>query len=405
MPALTKGKSPFYPGQPVPVELFVGRQEQIEHILTRGVGQVRAGKPVSMFVRGEYGIGKSSIAGYVQELAERDYGLHGIYATLGSAQSVDDIGAALLKATVESGAYHPSRGERIRNWLAKYIGEQPLFGVNIHLDALKKDGPSIAAGMLPFLRETVNRLQDIGVCGVFLVLDEINGIAERPEFAYFLKSFVDQNALARQPLPLLLMLCGVEERRRQMIRNHQPVERLFDIIEIEPMSRDEGETFFRKAFGSAGISVEPAAMEAFIHLSGGFPKIMHIIGDWAFWLDQDGRIPYEDALRALVEAAEEVGRRYVDEQVYGALKSAAYRSVLKKIAPYGLEHDMRFRRRDILSDLSPGERAKLDNFLQRMKGLGVLRQGEAQGEWVFTQRMVAFYIWTREHADNASQRR
>jgi len=64
----TKGKSPFYPGQPVPVDLFRGRQQQIERILTRGAAQVAAGKPVTMYVEGEYGIGKSSIAAYAQYL-------------------------------------------------------------------------------------------------------------------------------------------------------------------------------------------------------------------------------------------------------------------------------------------------------------------------------------------------
>ncbi len=78
-----KGKSPFYPGQPVPVDLFVGRREQIDHIIERGIEQVEAGKPVAIYVQGEYGIGKSSIAGFVQGLAEQEHGLHGIYASLG----------------------------------------------------------------------------------------------------------------------------------------------------------------------------------------------------------------------------------------------------------------------------------------------------------------------------------
>jgi DNA-binding NtrC family response regulator len=66
----SKGRSPFYPDQPVPVEWFRGRKEQIQHILQRGVGQVAAGKPVTMFVEGEYGIGKSSIAAFAQWQAE-----------------------------------------------------------------------------------------------------------------------------------------------------------------------------------------------------------------------------------------------------------------------------------------------------------------------------------------------
>ncbi|HLG17619.1 MAG TPA: hypothetical protein VJH03_24460 [Blastocatellia bacterium] len=55
-PEINKGKSPFYPGQPVPVELFVGREAQLDRIMTRGVGQVAEGKPVAQYVQGEYGI-------------------------------------------------------------------------------------------------------------------------------------------------------------------------------------------------------------------------------------------------------------------------------------------------------------------------------------------------------------
>lgn len=86
MSELSKGKSPFYPGQPVPVELFVGRKAQIDRILQRGVGQVAAGKPISMFIQGEYGVGKSSIANYVQRIAEKRHGLFPIYASLGGAR-------------------------------------------------------------------------------------------------------------------------------------------------------------------------------------------------------------------------------------------------------------------------------------------------------------------------------
>ena len=40
----TKGKSPFYPGQPVPIDFFVGRMAEIKKI-TRAIKQVELGKP------------------------------------------------------------------------------------------------------------------------------------------------------------------------------------------------------------------------------------------------------------------------------------------------------------------------------------------------------------------------
>ncbi len=390
-----KGRSPFYPGQPVPGELFVGRQRQIQHLLERGVGQVEAGKPVAVFVQGEYGIGKSSIAGFVQWMAEREHGLHGLYAPLGSAETLEEVGAAILEATIRSGAFDPKRSEVIRNWLAKYIGEQSLFGVTIRADALKRDAPSNASRVLPFLREVLDRLASEGVKGIFLVLDEINGITANRRFAHLIKEIVDTNAMSPQSLPLLLMLCGVEERRREMIQHHQPVDRVFDVVDIDPMSEPEMREFFTRAFESVHIKVEPAALAFMTQYSAGFPKIMHLVGDAAFWLDQDDVIDEEEASQAVVLAAEEVGKKYVDQQVYRALRSKDYKSILVKIAKTGL--DMTFRRADLARDLTESERRKLNNFLQKMKRLNVLRSGEAQGEYTFNVRMVRLYIWLNAH--------
>ena len=392
MSRISKGKSPFYPGQPVPGELFVGRLKQIRHIMERGVKQVEAGKPVAMYVQGEYGIGKSSIAGFVQWLAEREHGLHSIYAPLGAAETLDDVGAALLEATLRSGAFNPKRSERVRAWLAKYIGQQSLFGVTIHAEALKKDAPTVASGTLPFLKEVIERLRETGIHGVFLVLDEINGVTANPKFSHFIKGIVDTNAMAPEPVPLLLMLCGVEERRREMIRHHQPIDRIFDVIDVELMSPEEMNEFFQRAFESVQIRVEPDALGLMTEYSAGFPKIMHLVGDAAFWIDQDSVITRQDAFQALVGAADEVGKKYVDQQVYKALRSKDYHSILSKIAKMGPD-SMSFRKTDVAADLTDAEKKKFNNFLQKMKVLKVLRSGDVQGEYIFNVRMVRLYIW------------
>ena len=394
MAEISKGKSPFYPGQPVPVDLFVGRAAQIDRIMTRGVSQVSAGKPVAMFVQGEYGIGKSSIAGFVQWLAEKEYGLHGIYAPLGGARNLEDVGAAVLEATIRARAFDSKVSEKVRNWLAKYIGKQELFGFTLNMEALKQDGPNLSTpfGMLGFLSEARERLKDTGVKGVFLVLDEINGITADAKFAHFIKGLVDTNAMSREPLPLLLLLCGVEERRREMIQKHQPIDRIFDVIEIEAMSKVEMKEFYKRAFDSVPLSVKDDAMETLVHYSAGFPKILHLVGDAAYWIDQDGVIDRNDATQAVIVAADELGKKYVDQQVYKALRSADYHSILAKIAKMGPD-DMTFTKAQVVSGLTESEKRKFNNFLQKMKRLNVIRSGDVQGEYIFNLRMVRLYIW------------
>ena len=399
----TKSRSPFYPGQPVPVDLFAGRAAEIQRILTRGAAQVQAGKPAAFFVEGEYGIGKSSLARFTQWRAERQHKLFGLYTTLETAESPDDIGAALLQAAAsESAPLGPSRSEKVMNWLAEYVGEQTIFGVTIHADALKREGPSIARGILPFLGEIHKRVREEGYEGLFLVLDEINGITALSNFAHFIKGIVDKNALSAEPLPLLLMLCGTGERRREMIQRHQPVERIFDVVHIGALTPAEMEDFFQRAFDSVSMTVEPDAMRLMVQVSAGFPKIMHLVGDNAFWIDKDSVIDHEDALQAVIGAAEEVGKKYVDQQVYKTLRSPDYHAILSKLARLGLEP--RFTRKQLEQGLTEKERRKLDNFLRRMRDLNVIRQGDGRGEYVFNMRMVQLYLWLCEAQANGPAR-
>jgi len=395
----SKGRSPFFPDQPVPVELFSGRQAQIDYLMSRAVGQVTHGKPVTVFLEGEYGIGKTSIARFIQWTAERQKGLIGIYATLDRAESLDDVGASILEATLRTGIYNPKLGEKIRNGMAKYVGQQLLFGsFTLHAEALKKDAPNITRGLLPFLKEILDRVRDDGIQGVFLVLDEINGIVNNPKFAYFLKSLVDSNAavsLEKPSLPLLLMLCGIEDRRRELIAHHEPVSRIFDIVQIERMNKEEMNGFFKKAFESVHMTVDEDAMNRMTHYAAGFPKIMHLIGNAAYWSDRDGRIDLTDASMAVMNAAEEVGKRYVDQQVYAALRSPDYRSILNKIARMG-PNEMNFKKTEVASGLTDAEKKKFHNFLRKMKSLNVLRSGDIAGEYIFDVKIVRLYIWLQE---------
>lgn len=393
----SKGRSPFYPDQPVPVELFVGRAAQVDYIMNRAVGQVAQGKPVSVFLEGEYGIGKTSVARFTQWLAERNNGLLGIYATLERAEGMDEVGAAVLEATLRSGLYNPKLGEKIREGMAKFVGQQSLFGLTIHAEALRQEAPNITRGLLPFLAQTLGRVRSDGATGVFLVLDEINGLANNPKFAAFLKAVVDSNApisLEKPTLPLLLTVCGVEERRRQLIAQHESVGRIFDVVNIERMTKEEMNDFFRKAFESVHVTVDSSALDVMTYYAAGFPKIMQLIGNAAYWLDRDGRVDLADAIQAVDSAAEEVGKRYVDQQVYAALHSTDYHSILAKIAKMGAAAD-NFMKRDIEKGLTEAEKRKFNNFLQKMQRLKVLRRGDVQGEYVFNMRMVSLYIWMR----------
>ncbi|HLC17158.1 MAG TPA: ATP-binding protein [Thermodesulfovibrionia bacterium] len=73
-----KENSPFTPGSPVPVELFVGRTDNINEV-RRFIKQTRSGRLEHIFLTGDRGIGKSSLASYLRYLAasqEEFIGIH-----------------------------------------------------------------------------------------------------------------------------------------------------------------------------------------------------------------------------------------------------------------------------------------------------------------------------------------
>ena len=394
----TKGRSPFTPGQPVGPELFTGRAAEIDRLLTRGVGQVSHGGQAAFFVTGEYGIGKSSIAGRVQRIAEDEAGLVGIHATLGGAKTLADVAERILEATVRTGIYDPTRREQLLDWLGKAIGQVEAHGFKIDLDWLKRTAPGLASAtqILGFLEGIRDRVTTRGGGkGVFLILDEINGIAGDPAFAQFLKSLIDTNALGRKPLPLLLMLCGTEDRRRVLIVAHQPTDRLFGIVEIKPMSQPEMEQFFTASFASVGLTVDAGAMKWMTLAAAGLPKIMHLVGDCVFWQARAGRVTDVVALRGVFDASEEVGQKFVDGPILDAIQSEDYKAALDKLAQRLGVTRTEFTRAELADGLNTDDREKLDKFLKRLKDLKVVRQPKPRGPYEFCVRMVQIYLWLR----------
>jgi len=399
MNAFIEKKSPFYPDQPVPLELFVGRESELNRITERGMGQVRQGKSVSFFVRGDYGIGKSSLARYLAFGEAPKYGIFPIYAQLAGCKSLDDVAIAILRATIETGFYNPKGWkERLGKFLGDFIGDPEFMGFRYDFNQLKRRAPEIAShhGLLNFLHVIYTKLKEDEFRGIFLILDEINGIVSNPDFAQFLKGLWDANAMQMEDsqVPLLMMLCGVEQRRVELINAHMPVNRIFDVVDIGALSMEERTAFFTRAFDSVFLKYEDDAIKRMAIWSSGFPKVMHLIGDTVYWLHTDSAlITSKEAFAGIREASEIIGRKYFEPNVLHALQSSDYISILKKVADILNESwKTMFTRTELKSILSPKEERKLDNFLRRMKSIHAITPAGARGEYQIINNMIFMYI-------------
>jgi len=140
--------------------------------------------------------------------------------------------------------------------------------------------------------------------------------------------------------------------------------------------------------GERGIG-NPKTMSAMVDFSGGFPMLMHEIGDAVFWQDTDCLVDYADAMGGILFAAENVGKKYLDPQVYRTIGSETYRSILRKMGqfPFG-----KLQRKLILEKMTETEQKTFDNFLKKMKHLGMICDTEVRGEYAFTNLLYQLYV-------------
>lgn len=396
---MTKDYSPFTPGQPVPVEFFVGREAELRRVAERAAA---AEKRLQVaFLCGERGIGKSSLASFARRLAEQKHSALGLHVLLGGVVTLEEMVRRVFDSLLEESLDKPWMA-KVRDFFGQRIKEVGLFGISLKFDAPEGDLRRMAHDFAPALRNLMRRLRGTKK-SIFLILDDINGLAREPSFANWIKSLVDGIATSDEPLPLFLMLVGLEERRQSLISLQPSLARVFDVIDISPWTTDETRRFYETAFATVSVTVEEKALDELVGFAGGLPVLAHEIGDAVFKVDTDNHIDQRDAMVGVVGAADTVGRKLLEPQVFKAIRSERYRAILRKIArkPFRVT----FRRRELIGRLTDNERKVLDNFLKRMKRLGVICSEPECGPGAYRFTNQLHYLYFCLEAERAREAR
>ena len=139
------------------------------------------------------------------------------------------------------------------------------------------------------------------------------------------------------------------------------------------------------------IEVESEAMEVMTRFSSGLPIFMHEIGDAVFWSDDDGIISEDDASSGIIDAAERIGKKYLDPKIYRAIRSEQYRSILRRLGERPIN---RFKKGEIESKLNEKEKKVFNNFLRKMRELGIIVSDieGGRGSYKFVNELYPVYI-------------
>jgi hypothetical protein len=378
--------SPFTPGIPVAPESFAGKADEVESLMA-SCRAAKAGRFERTFVLGERGIGKSSLCNLVRQLADRKLDMLAVHVLLGGTKTVEEMCRRVIEATAKISADRPWY-DRLTGKLGDRIKQVGLYGVSISFEPSRRDMEHIANN---FPLELAGLLDTIGHDrkGLLLVLDDINGLAESPKFANWLKSFVDTVATRGTPLPLHLVLCGLPDRRDALVASQPSLNRVFQLLHTELIADRDAERFFVDAFGSVGVKIDPDALRLLVDYAGGYPALLQEIGDATFKAASTDRVTVSHALGGAVDAAIIVGDKYLDRNILQAMRSEKYQSILTKLAREWQKEE--FTRKEVSAILTDSEVKAFDNFVRKMKQLNVI-DSPTQGTYRFRHRLHRLYF-------------
>ena len=312
--------SPFSPGQPVPIEFFVGRASEVERL--RGMARASAqGNFQIGFVSGERGIGKSSLASFVRHLSEGESGVMGCHVFLGGVQDLKEVLRRTFDRLLKESMDKPWHGQ-IREFFGNRVRKVGLFGVTLELDLAERELSTLAHDFVPTITRLLDRIEE-QKRGLFLILDDINGLAGSEAFANWLKSTVDEIATSGRKAPLCVLVVGLEERRQELVAKQPSLARVFELIDIAPWSNDEVMEFYRNSFGSVNATVRDADLRQLVPFTGGLPVLAHEIGDAVWRTARHPEIGSREVSTGISAAAEMIGRKLLEPQVFSAIAASA----------------------------------------------------------------------------------
>lgn len=395
-----KTDSPFYPQKPLPAEKFFGRDDLVREIWKKDLQPVWNHRRTQMvWLSGERGIGKSSLANFLLDKAEKE-GLLSLRINLSRVHTVNDLIENIIYKILE---YQEKTKEPIskfiKNNFKKYIEEvevPTLFGglkVKIKEEEIKKDIPEYKRNFEDFLKTFIAAVKQNSkdYLGIFLLLDEINGLAEAPEFANFLKGLSDTLDTHSS---LLFMICGTEEKRQAIIRNHESTNRIFNLYNLSPIKKEDFAQYFMREFENCEIKIqEPEYAHLMALFSEGQPRFAQIIGDNIFYIDEDFIIDQNDIHQGIIKSIDDIGEKFI-KPLYEEIKSQKYKVLIKKITEIiDKEGKNSFTREEICKNLDKKEKQNFDRFIKRMKDLGFVKsEVKDSGEYKFKDFFTRAYL-------------
>lgn len=395
-------ESLFQPGQPVSPDRFKGREDIINEII-KYFPSITSGNPQHFFITGKRGIGKTSLANFISDLANKNYSMITAHIMNDGVHNIDELVTQIIERILNS-IKSEKWSERIFDLLKDNIESVGIGGLNIKFKPSNTELENIRDNFAFYLCDLVNQFKDKD--GLFIIIDDINGLSDTPEFANWYKSFADTMATSIDKAPIGMMLTGYPEKFNKLYEHNQSITRIFHTQELLGLSNNEIKNFYRDIFSINNISIDNIALNNMTKYSSGMPTMMQEIGDATFWMDTDNHIDYNDSMNGIIDAGQRIGLKYLQPLIDKKIRSENYLSLFKKIGyELAVTPNAPFTKKTFSDVLNEQESKVFKDFISRAKKLGIieLASSKKQGEYQFTNQLYPIYFFIQTINEDRSK--
>jgi hypothetical protein len=379
--------NPFVPNGIVSPGMFTGRFEEIE-AAEQALFQTKNGNPQHFIFEGERGIGKSSLAYYIEIVAsgrlsglrENNYKfltvsieLAGIDTKLGI---VRQIGRELKRKIAENPA---AMGYAKEAW--NFLKDWEVLGVKYNGKPEDFDEDEVQSQLIESFIDIIDQSKG-QIDGVFLLIDEADGPSAEAGLGEFLKIFTER-LMKRGCNEVLVGLAGLPTLVSKLRESHESSPRVFQIVNVSTLSKEERIEVIATGLDRANekndapVNIDDDAADLIANLSEGYPHFLQQFSYFAFNVCVTNCISKEDVLKgAYMEngALSQLGDKYFSEMYHARIWSEEYRKVLKFMASFG---DSWVSRSDIVTGCDVSN-SNINNALAALKLRDVIVQDSSR---------------------------
>jgi predicted transcriptional regulator len=400
--------NPFRPGSLVSPGMFAGRHKELE-ILERVLFQTKNGNPLHFLIRGERGIGKSSLLLVLKSIAQGEmlslqnnkYHFLVVNIELEPNTTYREI-IKRVGAEFQREIFQHDKAKELARRAWDFLKKWEILGVKYSGDLRDLEPHELLDDLASTIDVTMKATKSV-FDGLVITIDEADKPPSSANLGEFCK-LLTERLMKRGCEKVVLGISGLPQTVDRLKESHESAPRVFKDIYLQPLTAEDRVDVVRKGLIEAKkvnkheTGITPEAENLISEFSEGYPHFIQQFAYSAFDYDDNDRIDEEDVRTGAFMkhgAFYELGVKYFQGQYFDQIGSDEYRKVLRAMA----EHLDAWVTKAQIRQAVNLKTSTLDNAISALKERNIIiaKPGK-KGEYRLPNR--SFAVWIKAYTSN-----